>query len=123
MGNHPLYCHDALRARPATVAGSLYSMVDGFPVVVPGDEGVVRGVLLEFPDPEAALRRIDPLEGIGGSPSGAATDDYDRVSLEVALLDDGSTALAWCYVATAAQIAGAVRVVGGDWVEAGGRPI
>ncbi|MHC5020851.1 MAG: gamma-glutamylcyclotransferase family protein [Planctomycetota bacterium] len=123
LGNHPLYCHDAVRARPATMPGRLYQMTDGYPVFVPGPEGAVRGELLDFPDTELALKRIDPLEGIGVSRADWRTGDYEREIFTATLLEDGTPVEAWCYVATSTQLIDAALVESGDWKQHGGRPI
>lgn len=105
------------------MTGRLYQMTDGYPVFVPGPDGAVRGELLDFPDTEAALKRIDPLEGIGVTRTDRGTGDYDRAVLTARLLDDGTAVEAWCYVATQAQLIEAVLVDSGDWIKHGGRPI
>jgi gamma-glutamylcyclotransferase (GGCT)/AIG2-like uncharacterized protein YtfP len=122
LANHARFCFDATAARPATIAGRLYCMPDGYPAVTSDARGRVLGALLTFPDPAAALRRIDPLEGVDPSAGpGVAAERYERRVLLAVPLAGGPAEPAWAYVCHPDQVAAGRLVPGGDWVAADGR--
>lgn len=121
LANHARYCADVTSVRTAVIAARLYSMPDGFPVVVPDPHGRVIGELLTFPDAAAAFRRIDPLEGVDPEASPASDARYQRRVIMAQPLDTAAPERAWAYVCTAAQVLDATEVPGGDWLAAGGR--
>jgi gamma-glutamylcyclotransferase (GGCT)/AIG2-like uncharacterized protein YtfP len=115
MANHDRFCFDVLDVIPAWTTGRLYALPYGFPAMVPADYGRVIGELLTFPDPVAALRRLDQLEGF--RPQGPR--HYDRIVLEARPLAGGAPVRAWCYVYTPEQLAAlngrAREVARGAW--------
>lgn len=111
--NHDRFCSDALEIVPAWTTGEVYDLPFGYPAMVASGDGRVTGELLRFPDPAAALHRIDRLEGFVPD-SGR---DYDRVVVDAEPVG-GSPVRAWCYVQPRERILairGARRVPSGDW--------
>lgn len=115
MTNHDRFCFDVLDVIPAWTTGRLYALPYGFPAMVPAGEGRVIGELLAFPDPVAALRRLDHLEGF--RPDGPR--HYDRIVVEAHPLAGGEPVRAWCYVYTPEQLAAldgrARKIACGAW--------
>lgn len=115
MANHDRFCFDVLDVIPAWTTGRLYALPYGFPAMVPAADGRVIGEILTFPDPVAALRRLDHLEGF--RPDGPR--HYDRIVVEAHPLAGGEPVRAWCYVYSSDRIsvlAGeARRLPGGAW--------
>jgi len=114
MANHDRFCFDIVDVIPAWTRGRLYALPYGFPAMVPADDGRVIGELLFFPDPAAALHRLDHLEGF--RPDGPC--HYDRIVVEAHLLAGGETVRAWCYVygdGAAQRLVGAKVLAAGDW--------
>ena len=94
------------RSQPATVAGKLYAFSMGYPGLIAGDDGPVRGEVLWLADAAAALRDLDEYEG----------EDFARV-LCTADLEDGTRVTAWCYVLTdPTSVIDAEPILDGDWV-------
>jgi gamma-glutamylcyclotransferase (GGCT)/AIG2-like uncharacterized protein YtfP len=115
FANHDRFCFDVLEVVPAWATGRLYDLPYGFPAMVPARDGRAVGELLTFPDPVAALRRLDQLEGF--RPDGPR--HYDRIVVEARPLDGGEPVRAWCYVYGAEKIAGlagrASEIASGAW--------
>ena len=92
------------RSERATMAGALYALPDGYPVIVPGD-GEVIGELLHLSDLTAALPLLDAYEG----------DSYER-SMHQAILAGGTPVWTWVYtLGPAGSLANAVHIPSGDW--------
>lgn len=101
FANHDRFCFDVLDVVPAWTHGRLYALPYGFPAMVAAADGRVVGEILVFPDPAAALRRLDHLEGF--RPEGPC--HYDRIVVEACPLDGGASVRAWCYVYPPERIA------------------
>jgi len=115
MANHARFCFDVIDVVPAWTRGRLFALPYGFPAMVPADDGRVIGEILVFPDPAAALRRLDHLEGF--RPDGPR--HYDRLVVAAHPLAGDEPVRAWCYVYQPDRLRdvgpGACLVVGGDW--------
>ena len=94
------------RSQPATVTGKIYAFSMGYPGLIAGDGGAVRGEVLWLTDAATALRDLDEYEG----------EDFARV-LCTAELGDGAQVTAWCYVlADPTSVVDAELILDGDWV-------
>jgi len=76
-----------LLRRPATTTGLLYRLPAGYPALVPGATGEVKGELVMAPGPRLAF--LDRYEGV-------SEGLYQRVVIPVAA--GGSRTEAWAYV-------------------------
>ncbi|QIN83244.1 gamma-glutamylcyclotransferase [Rubrobacter tropicus] len=122
--NHA-YCHGALRARNATVRGSLYDLPEGYPALVVLEEDVLAvgtanpirdasearfrtrpdGIpALEQPTVSGELytfddagERLRALDRLEGFVPGDPTSPYERVLIP-AHAEDGTLTFAWSYV-------------------------
>ena len=118
FANHDRFCFDVLEVVPAWATGRLYDLPYGFPAMVPARDGRAIGELLTFPDPVAALRRLDQLEGFRLD----GPRHYDRIVVEAHPLASGEPVCAWCYVYQPDRLravgTGAFLVAGGNWASA-----
>jgi gamma-glutamylcyclotransferase (GGCT)/AIG2-like uncharacterized protein YtfP len=112
--NHARFCADALTIEPASTRGRLYHLAAGFPAMVEDAEGTVYGEAMTFPDLQAALARIDLLEGY--RPERPERSLYLRRVQLVTLLRTGEAIPAYCYVWRGPLPEGAVRVPSGRWL-------
>jgi len=101
---------------PAWTCGLLYHLPQGYPVMFEAEEGKVMGEVLRTSDTEAALRKLDRLEGY--RPESRFTH-YVRVTKEVKLVRSGEWVKAWCYVYPQDRLARVkqcgVFIPHGDW--------
>lgn len=114
FANHDRFCFDVLEVIPAWTSGQLYDLPYGFPAMLPAADGRVIGEVLVFPDPVAALRRLDHLEGF--RPDGPR--HYDRIVVETHPLAGDGPVRAWSYVYSEARLrmtSRAQMVITGDW--------
>lgn len=100
FANHARFCFDVLEVIPASTAGRLYDLPYGFPAMVPADDGRVIGEVLVFPDPVAALRRLDHLEGFRAE----GPRHYDRIDVTARLWVGHQSVRSWCYVYPSSRI-------------------
>lgn len=114
---HREYAGTATSAVPATATGTLYHLHAGYPVLVDTPGGRVVGQILAFPDPAAALERMDELEGYDPAHPNAGV--YARVVREATPAGASRALACWTYVVPLDRFehlrAQAVRVPGGDW--------
>jgi hypothetical protein len=76
------------------MTGRLYALPYGFHAMVLAADGRVIGELLTFPDPAAALRRLEHLERF--RPDGPRL--YHRIGGEARPHPSDAPVRAWCYV-------------------------
>jgi gamma-glutamylcyclotransferase (GGCT)/AIG2-like uncharacterized protein YtfP len=89
---------------PATVPGTLYAMPEGYPALVPGGPGQVRGEIYELAG-EADFGALDEYEGI-------EEGLYLRERIET------SAGAAWIYVAgLALAVERGILIESGDWIQ------
>ncbi|MBZ0252331.1 MAG: gamma-glutamylcyclotransferase [Candidatus Methylomirabilis sp.] len=104
---HALVRPWTLAAEPATTAGRLFALPEGYPALLAEGEGRVRGELLAL-RADAPLPEIDAYEG----------DGFLRERAEV-LPANGERVLAWRYVWDPARrealLARGRELPGGDW--------
>ena len=112
--NHARFCADALTIEPASTRGRLYHLPAGFPAMVEDEEGTVYGEAMTFPDLQAALARIDLLEGY--RPEHPEHSLYLRRVQPVTLLRPGQTVPAHCYVWRGPLPEAATLIRAGRWV-------
>ena len=109
-------CFSALLG-PATMPGKLYHLMDGWPILVKGQDGVVCGEVFTLQD-ESSLAVLDAYEGYELD---AAPDDcfIARAATEV-ILSGGEVTRVWFYHAPPALAHFAeqtgILVEGGDWL-------
>lgn len=131
------FCHDAVRISEASVQGSLYGLLEGYPALVVPEQNIravgtpdpsrdartsqnyireeipavqgpaVFGELYTFDDPEERLPAIDRLEEFA---PGDPSSPYRRVLIPVRTEED--TILARAYVVRGAR---GTRLPGGRW--------
>ena len=118
--NHTRFCNDALAIEPASTQGRLYDLPAGFPAMVEATDGTVYGEAIAFPDIDAALTRLDFLEGY--RPERPEHSLYLRRVQPVMLLNSGDMVLAYCYVWRNALPPGATHLPSGKWLRASSRP-
>lgn len=85
-----------LSSKPATIAGTMYSVDGAFPALKLGGKGVVTGELHEI-DPkkvEEVAKDFDRIEGCNGGVSDHNFYNRKRVTVQ---LESGETEEAWVY--------------------------
>ena len=117
--NHARFCADALTIEPASTPGRLYHLPAGFPAMVEDADGTVYGEAMTFSDLDAALARIDVLEGC--RPDRPEHSLYLRRVQPVTLLCSGEIVPAYCYVWRGCLPESAVFLPSGRWPQNGGR--
>ena len=116
--NHARFCADALTVEPASTRGRLYHLPAGFPAMVEDAEGAVYGEAMTFPEIEAALAKVDLLEGY--RPGRPEHSLYLRRVQPVTLLRSGEAVAAYCYIWRGPLPRGAVLIPSGRWVPRAG---
>ena len=111
--NHARFCADAVTIEPASTRGRLYHLPAGFPAMVEDAEGTVYGEAMTFADLQAALARIDLLEGY--RPEHPERSLYLRCVQPVTLLRSSLTVPGHCYIWRGPLPAGAVLLPSGRW--------
>lgn len=85
-----------LKRQPAKVRGKLYHLVNkGYPAMIKGND-VVYGELIEVADWENNVKDLDDLENYYGE--GNPNNEYNRVLIEVEVLEDNSKEVAFTYM-------------------------
>jgi gamma-glutamylcyclotransferase (GGCT)/AIG2-like uncharacterized protein YtfP len=91
-------------SQAATASGRLYSLNDGYPVLVPGPSGTVVGELCRLRELVAALALLDAYEG----------QSLVRRMVQVSV--DGERVWAWAYILAYPQAVDESEVIEcGDW--------
>ena len=94
--NYQRYCQGRVIAqRPALAWGKLYALSLGYPGMVAGD-GIVRGVILSFADPNIFLD-LDQLEDYQPHRP-AEENEYQRQQISVFDLNHQPLGLVWVYL-------------------------
>ncbi|MDP7040197.1 MAG: gamma-glutamylcyclotransferase family protein [Myxococcota bacterium] len=101
----------------AKVPGKLYHLLDGWPILVPAEEGFVCGEIFYLRD-EASLADLDAYEGCELA---LGEDSMIARSLKRAILKDDEGVDVWVYYAPAALAHFATQtgilIPEGDWLE------
>ena len=113
QANHDHFCADALTIEAAVTAGRLYHLPMGFPAMLDADDGHVFGEAMTFRDLDAALRRIDRLEGYNAAKPWDSL--YVRMTRRVRLLKDGKGLPAHVYIWNGILPQGAVLSASSHW--------
>ncbi len=108
---HDIYAYDASTVEECYTDGLLFDLGD-YPALVAG-EGIVYGELMEFSDIDKILMRFDELEGYNGE---GYLNFFERVMVNVTLLNCGSKISAWTYV-YAGDVEDKNCIEEGDWKE------
>lgn len=114
--NHSLISAWVKSITPASVRGWMFDLGD-YPAIVEGS-GFVYGEILEFDDPEEAIRRMDWLEDYHGP--GHRENHYERVETE-AVMEGGLTEKVQVYQYVLQQKAALAEhyplIKSGDWLK------
>jgi gamma-glutamylcyclotransferase (GGCT)/AIG2-like uncharacterized protein YtfP len=104
-------CGGAWSTVPATASGTLLDC-GAFPGMIAGEEGVVRGELVDLRDVPLAFTHLDGVEGFEGFEASRA---LFRRALIMVTAEDGARQLAWTYL-----WAGGPKhpqIASGDWLD------
>jgi gamma-glutamylcyclotransferase (GGCT)/AIG2-like uncharacterized protein YtfP len=95
--NYERYLHGKIiKIQPARTKGELYHLIEfGYPAMVEGND-YVYGELIEFEDYTNTVRNIDKMEHYYDEEN--PNNEYNRMEIEVELLEDGSKELAYAYI-------------------------
>ena len=119
QANHARFCGDALTIEPAVTTGILYDLPMGFPAMIEAADGQVFGEAMTFPDLQAALRRLDRLEGY--RPDQPSLSMYLRSQAKIELSVAKAVGYAYCYVWRGPLPQGSRAVKSGRWM--GSQPL
>ena len=111
--NFRRYVGDALTIEPAEIAGRLYHLPVGYPGLRLEGDAPVHGEAMTFPDLEATLAAVDPLESC--DPARPESSLYRREIHTIHLQPGRRPVRAWVYVHAAPLPAGSRSVMGGRW--------
>jgi gamma-glutamylcyclotransferase (GGCT)/AIG2-like uncharacterized protein YtfP len=103
-------CGGAWSTLPATAAGTLLDC-GAFPGMIAGEEGTVRGELVELRDVPLAFAHLDGVEGFEGFEASRA---LFRRALITVTTEDGARQLAWTYLWAGGPKH--PRIASGDWL-------
>lgn len=114
MDNFHLVEPWAERIAPGETTGELYHLTYGYPAIIPGCSGTVRGELVRLTDVAAALPVLDHLEGYYGPDH--PDNHYDRCECLVTTADGAATA-AYVYTWSHPELLDSIGtpLAGGCW--------
>ena len=111
--NFRRYVAHALTVEPAVIRGRLYHLPQGYPGLRLDGHAVVHGEAMTFPDLQATLAAVDPLEDC--DPARPECSLYRREIHTIHLQASGRPVRAWVYVLATSPPAGCLPVADGRW--------
>jgi len=108
--NHELLLNADLVSRDCRTSGRMFDTGNGFPAMLPANEGVVYGELYKIN--KKTLKELDRLEGYRGP---GYHNHYERIKCLVFL--QSSVIKSYVYVYTSAKVKGLSQIQSGRWTE------